>query len=317
MLRRCSALSTASVVRKPEWLRMKSLELDSPEFRKYEEIKKQIQQNYKLSTVCEEAKCPNIAECWGGGTATIMLMGDTCTRGCRFCAVKTSRTPPPLDIDEPGKVAEIVSKWGINYIVLTSVDRDDLPDQGSIHLSKCISKIKELSPKLLIEALLPDFRGDTGLIDRILSVNALDVYAHNVETVERLTQSVRDRRAGYRQSLSVLEYVSKSGKVGLTKTSIMLGLGETDDEIRQSLRDLRTAGVNVVTFGQYLQPTKYHMKVYRYVTPAEFEQWREEALALGFDYCASGPMVRSSYRAGEYYLENLLKNRGKPGMAVS
>ncbi|CAG9572722.1 putative lipoic acid synthetase, mitochondrial precursor [Leishmania major strain Friedlin] len=268
-----------------------------------------------LSTVCEEAKCPNIGECWGGSdeegtaTATIMVMGSHCTRGCRFCSVLTSRRPPPLDPEEPEKVAAAVHEMGVDYIVMTMVDRDDLPDGGASHVCCCIHTIKKKNPELMLEALVGDFHGDLKLVEQ-LAVTPLSVYAHNIECVERITPRVRDRRASYRQSLQTLEHVTKwtNGNM-LTKSSIMLGLGEEEAEVRQTLRDLRTAGVSAVTLGQYLQPSHTRLKVSRYAHPKEFEMWEKEAMDMGFLYCASGPMVRSSYRAGEYYIKNILKQR--------
>ncbi|KAJ9113536.1 hypothetical protein QFC20_001887 [Naganishia adeliensis] len=275
-----------------------------------------------LHTVCEEARCPNIGECWGGGkdgvegkrgaTATIMLMGDTCTRGCRFCSIKTSRAPPPLDPHEPENTAEAISRWGLGYIVLTSVDRDDLVDGGSKHIASTISKIKHKAPKILVEALTPDFSGNEEQVATV-ALSGLDVFAHNVETVERCTPFVRDRRANFEQSLRVLRHAKRvsaeAGREVITKTSIMLGVGEKDDELIDALKRLREAQVDVVTFGQYMRPTKRHMKVERYVEPAEFDRWRETAESMGFLYVASGPLVRSSYKAGEFFLENVLNKR--------
>ncbi|KAL2019607.1 hypothetical protein VTK56DRAFT_9504 [Thermocarpiscus australiensis] len=276
-----------------------------------------------LHTVCEEARCPNIGECWGGSsraaaTATIMLMGDTCTRGCRFCSVKTSRAPPPLDPHEPENTAEALARWGLGYVVLTSVDRDDLADGGARHFAETIRRIKAKKPTMLVEALTGDFGGDLDMV-RLVAESGLDVYAHNVETVEGLTPYVRDRRATFRQSLKVLEHVKAvRGKEGIiTKTSIMLGLGETEEEIWETLRELRKIDVDVVTFGQYMRPTKRHLKVERYVTPDEFELWRQRALDMGFLYCASGPLVRSSYKAGEAFIENVLRKRaGEKAMSA-
>jgi len=268
-----------------------------------------------LHTVCEEARCPNIGECWGGSnkaaaTATIMLMGDTCTRGCRFCSVKTSRRPPPLDVHEPENTAEALARWGLGYVVLTSVDRDDLADGGARHFAETIRRIKAKKPTMLVEALTGDFMGDLDMV-RIVAESGLDVYAHNVETTEGLTPYVRDRRATFRQSLKVLEHVKAvKGKEGIiTKTSIMLGLGETEEELWETLRELRKVDVDVVTFGQYMRPTKRHINVERYVTPEEFELWRQRAMDMGFLYCASGPLVRSSYKAGEAFIENVLRKR--------
>lgn len=307
-VRRKAPPRSSKVLPKPRWLKAAPATSDN-----YKELRNTVRE-LGLATVCEEARCPNIGECWGGSdsevaTATIMIMGDTCTRGCRFCSVATSRTPPPLDPDEPEKVSTAIAKWGLDYVVLTSVDRDDLPDQGSQHFRSVVQRLKEKKPGLWVEALTPDFRGDKELI-RAVATSGLDVYAHNVETVEDLASRVRDRRAGYRQSLDVLEYV-KSLQLDnnvITKTSLMLGLGETDEQIRQTLRDLRNISVDVVTFGQYLQPTKKHLPVKEYVTPEKFEEWQKEAESMGFLYVASGPLVRSSYKAGEFFLKNHLKS---------
>ncbi|KAF9508286.1 hypothetical protein BS47DRAFT_1350593 [Hydnum rufescens UP504] len=288
----------------------------------YNKIKNDLR-GLKLHTVCEEARCPNIGDCWGGGdkpgqteaekkrgaTATIMLMGDTCTRGCRFCSVKTSRAPPPLDIHEPENTAEAISRWGLGYIVLTSVDRDDLADGGAAHFAETIRKIKQKAPHILVEALTGDFAGNLNGVS-LVARSGLDVYAHNVETVEEMTPFVRDRRANFRQSLRVLEHAKKEG-VKVTKTSIMLGVGESEDQVLQTLKELRNSDVDVVTFGQYMRPTKKHMKVDRYVEPAEFDRWKEVAEGLGFLYVASGPLVRSSYKAGEFYIENVLRSKAK------
>ena len=272
-----------------------------------------------LSTVCQEAKCPNIGECWGGGedgeevsTATIMLMGSHCTRGCRFCSVATSRAPPPLDPMEPKKTAVAVSQMGVEYIVLTMVDRDDLVDGGAKHVATTVQEMLRETPSLLIECLVGDFRGNLQRVEEV-ATSGMHVFAHNIECVERMTPTVRDRRATYRQSLKVLEHAATlrnpDGIPLLTKSSIMLGVGERSEEIRQCLVDLRTAGVAAVTLGQYLQPSRTRMKVERYAHPDEFEQWKNEALGMGFVYCASGPMVRSSYRAGEYYLKTFLRKQ--------
>lgn len=240
-------------------------------------------------------------------TATIMLMGDTCTRGCRFCSVKTSRAPPPLDPHEPEHTAEAISRWGLGYIVLTSVDRDDLVDGGAHHFAETIRKIKQKAPNILVEALTGDFAGSLDLVS-VVAKSGLDVYAHNVETVEALTPYVRDRRATFRQSLKVLQHAKKEG-VRITKTSIMLGVGEDEDQVMDALQELRKIDVDVVTFGQYMRPTKRHMKVDRYVEPAEFDRWKRVAEDMGFLYVASGPLVRSSYKAGEYFIENVLKGK--------
>ncbi|KAF6822405.1 lipoyl mitochondrial [Colletotrichum plurivorum] len=297
-----------TVTRLPSWLKT-PIPAGNENFRA---IKKDLR-GLGLHTVCEEARCPNISECWGGSsksaaTATIMLMGDTCTRGCRFCSVKTNRAPAPLDPHEPEHTAEALARWGLGYVVLTTVDRDDLPDGGARHLAETVSKIKAKKPSLLVEALTGDFMGNLEHV-KIVAESGMDVYAHNVETVEALTPYVRDRRATFRQSLSVLAHVKTVKPEMITKTSLMLGLGEQEHEIMDALRELRKANVDVVTFGQYMRPTKRHLKVEKYVTPDEFEMWRQRALDMGFLYCASGPLVRSSYKAGEAFIENVLRKR--------
>ncbi|KAI7838168.1 hypothetical protein COHA_008016 [Chlorella ohadii] len=302
-------------VRKPDWLKR-----ELPGGENYGAIKTKLRE-LKLATVCEEAKCPNLGECWKGGdghaaTATIMLMGDTCTRGCRFCAVKTSRAPPPLDPNEPENTAKAVAAWGIDYVVLTSVDRDDLPDFGAAHIAATIRHLKEQTEgRLLVEALVPDFQGQRECVD-LVARSGLDVFAHNVETVERLQGVVRDRRANWAQSLGVLVAAKEAG-VRVTKTSIMLGCGETPDEVVQALKTLRAHGVDVVTLGQYMQPTKRHMAVSEYVTPEAFKAYEQVANDLGFLYCASGPMVRSSYRAGEFFLKGMLQRQKEEEAAAA
>lgn len=295
------------ITRLPSWLKT-----PIPNSKNYQRLKKDLR-GLNLHTVCEEARCPNISDCWGGSdksaaTATIMLMGDTCTRGCRFCSVKTSRAPPPLDPHEPENTAEAISRWGLGYIVLTSVDRDDLADGGARHFAETVIKIKQKAPSILVECLTGDYGGDAEMVS-LLARSGLDVYAHNVETVEALTPQVRDRRASFAQSIRVLD-AAKSAKPDLiTKTSLMLGLGESEEQLWDALRQLRSVGVDVVTFGQYMRPTKRHMAVHEYVTPDKFELWRQRALDMGFLYCASGPLVRSSYKAGEAFIENVLKKR--------
>ncbi|KAF9875139.1 lipoyl synthase [Colletotrichum karsti] len=297
-----------TVTRLPEWLKT-PIPAGNDNFKA---IKKDLR-GLGLHTVCEEARCPNISECWGGSnksaaTATIMLMGDTCTRGCRFCSVKTSRAPAPLDPHEPENTAEALARWGLGYVVLTTVDRDDLPDSGAHHLAETIGKIKSKKPSLLVEALTGDFMGNLEMA-QVVARSGLDVFAHNVETVEALTPYVRDRRATFRQSLSVLRAAKEAKPDLITKTSMMFGLGEQEHEVMDALRELRKANVDVVTFGQYMRPTKRHLQVERYVTPDEFEMWRQRALDMGFLYCASGPLVRSSYKAGEAFIENVLRKR--------
>ncbi|RHZ53189.1 hypothetical protein Glove_449g9 [Diversispora epigaea] len=293
--------------RLPEWLKTKV-----PTGANYARIKSDLR-GLNLHTVCEEARCPNIGDCWGGGehktaTATIMLMGDECTRGCRFCSVKTSKTPKPLDMNEPENVSQAISKWGLDYVVLTSVDRDDIPDGGSEHFAKTIRLLKAKAPNILVECLTGDFQGDLECVARV-AYSGLDVYAHNIETVEALTPYVRDRRATFRQSLKVLEHVKKIKPSLITKTSIMLGVGETEEEIMEALKELRNVNVDCVTIGQYMRPTKRHMKVHEYITPEKFNYWSEVGNRLGFLYIASGPLVRSSYKAGEFFIGNILKKR--------
>jgi lipoic acid synthetase len=290
--------------RKPDWLKMRP-----PAGERFTDIKASLRDR-DLHTVCEEANCPNMGECWSGrdgpGTATFMLLGDRCSRGCNFCDVQTGGMEA-LDPEEPTKVADAVAEIGLDYVVLTSVDRDDLPDQGAGQFAETIREIKRRDPSVLVESLIPDFQGDPDLVDEILDAGP-DVIAHNVETVERLQWPVRDRRAGYEQSLSVLERVSRESDI-YTKTSLMLGLGEYDHEVYQTLSDLRQVDVDVVTFGQYLQPSRSHLDVFDYVHPDKFETWRAVAEdEFDFLYCASGPMVRSSYKAGELFVEALLRD---------
>ena len=287
---------------KPSWLKVKA-----PSGENYTRIKDLLGE-LKLATVCQEAKCPNMGECWSGGTATFMLMGDVCTRGCRFCHVKTGNPKGAIDPFEPEKVAYSISQMKLNYVVITSVDRDDLEDQGSSHFARTVTTVKKLQPDLIVEILTPDFRGDQKLIE-LLADSEPDVFAQNIETVRRLTPSVRDPRAGYDQTLSVLKIVKSYKPKLYTKSSLMLGLGEKDDEILETLKDLRLVGCDVITFGQYLQPTERHLKVIEYITPEKFQYWKDIADSLGFLYVASGPLVRSSYRAGEFFLEGVIRKQ--------
>lgn len=289
---------------KPEWLKVRA-----PGSEKYVEIKALLR-SLNLATVCEEARCPNIGECWGGGTATFMLMGEVCTRGCRFCSVKTGNPRGKIDNDEPEKVGYAISQMGLDYVVITSVDRDDLPDEGSGHFARTVATIKAHKPDLLVEVLTPDFKGNQEYIGKIVDAKP-DVFAHNVETVERLQKRVRDPRAGYAQSLGVLEYVKKRDPTRFTKSSLMLGLGEKDEEILQTLKDLRAVDCDVVTFGQYLQPTRTKLPVEEFVTPEKFAEWQRIAEDMGFLYVASGPLVRSSYRAGEFFMRGIIEKRKK------
>jgi lipoyl synthase len=279
---------------KPDWLRVVNQTTPA-----YAQVKAQVKE-HRLSTVCEEAKCPNISECWSHGTATIMLMGAVCTRACRFCAVDTGNPQGWLDPDEPENTAKTVALMALDYVVLTSVNRDDLSDGGAKHYADTIRAIKRVSPQTKIEALTPDFQG----IERDISIlldSGVDVFAQNVETVERLTHPVRDNRAGYQQTLNVLAYAKQYRPDVLTKTSLMLGLGETDEEVIQALDDIRAHNVDIVTLGQYLQPTRNHLPIERYVTPETFALFREIGLKKGFFEVASGPLVRSSYRADRIF----------------
>ncbi|MCY4656782.1 MAG: lipoyl synthase [Gammaproteobacteria bacterium] len=279
--------------RKPDWIRVRLT--NSPKFRHLQNIV----QEHNLATVCEESHCPNIGECWSHGTATIMLMGAVCTRGCRFCAVDTGNPKGQLDLDEPQHVADTVELLDLKYVVLTSVDRDDLPLGGAKHYANSIRAIKERMPKTIIEALTPDFAGEHEAIKCVV-IPELSVFAHNIETVENLTSRVRDPRATYRQSLDVLETAKQLGATS-TKSSIMLGLGETREQTLQTMRDLVGVGVDFLTLGQYLRPTRQHLPVERYVPPAEFDELKELGIEIGFKDVASGPLVRSSYRADRLF----------------
>ncbi|KAL7534646.1 hypothetical protein ACHAXR_006008 [Thalassiosira sp. AJA248-18] len=287
---------------RPSWFHVPAPSAD--EKSRYQAVKESLS-NLSLNTVCEEAQCPNIGECWNGGTGTIMLLGDTCTRGCMFCAVKTDGKPPEPDPFEPFKTAEAVTKWGVDYIVLTSVDRDDIPDGGAQHFATTVELLKHKKPSILAECLVSDFQGDPESV-ATLAKSGLDVYAHNVETVERLQTYVRDKRASYWQSIGTLEHAKKVQPDLYTKTSLMLGLGESDEEVIQTMKDLRSVDVDVVTFGQYLRPTENHLSVVEYVTPEKFEYFKKVGEELGFKYVASGPLVRSSYKAGEFYLTHMI-----------
>jgi lipoic acid synthetase len=276
--------------RKPEWLRARL-----PSGQGYSQVRRNVQEHH-LATVCEESMCPNIGECWNAGTATIMLMGAICTRACRFCAVDTGAPNGWLDKDEPANAAAAVQLMDLRYIVLTSVDRDDLADGGAAHYAACIEEIKRVSPQTRIEALTPDFQGRVAAVHTVVDA-PLEVFAQNLETVKRLTAVVRDPRAGYLQTLEVLEAAKTRRPDILTKSSLMLGLGETEAEIIDAMDDLRDHGVDLLTLGQYLRPTENHLPVERYVHPDEFAKYRELGLARGFVEVVSGPLVRSSYRA--------------------
>lgn len=277
-------------LRKPPWLRVR-IGGDG----EYANVLRTVRE-HRLATVCEESHCPNIGECWNAGTATLMLMGEVCTRACRFCAVDTGNPRGWLDHEEPENAAESVALMGLKYVVLTSVDRDDLPDGGAGHYAACVRAIKARCPETTVEALTPDFQGDTAAVDAVVD-SGVDVFAQNLETVRRLTHVARDPRAGYQQTLDVLAHAASRGVI--TKSSLMLGLGETDAEIRGAMADLRRHGVDLLTLGQYLQPTRNHLIVARWVHPDEFDEYRRWGLDAGFREVAAGPLVRSSYRADE------------------
>jgi lipoic acid synthetase len=285
---------------KPDWVRAKA-----PVGLTHARLK-ELMKRYSLHTVCEEAHCPNVGECWGGGTVTFMILGELCTRACRFCNVKSGRPNGALVAEEPANVARAVKDLELKYVVLTSVDRDDLPDGGAAHFAQTISMIKALSPSVCIEALIPDFGGDFVELQTVVQA-APDVIGHNLETTEPLTPKVRDPRASYHQSLTVLERVKRLNGRVLTKSSLMLGLGEQEEEVLQTLRDLRAVGTDFLTLGQYLRPSPRNLSVVEYVTPERFGHYQKVAEGLGFLYVASGPLVRSSYRAGEYFAHKMIR----------
>ena len=297
------------VDRKPPWLRV-----GIGGGKRYQQVRETVN-THKLATVCEESHCPNIGECWNHGTATIMLMGATCTRACKFCAVDTGNPGGWLDLEEPANAAKSVQLMGLGYVVLTSVDRDDLDDGGAQHYANCIQAIKRVNPNTAVEALTPDFSGNLKDV-AVVANSGLEVFAQNLETVERLTHVVRDPRAGYQQTLDVLAYAKQSNAKVLTKSSLMLGIGETDEEIETALQDLFKHNVDIVTLGQYMRPTKNHLPVDRWVTPEQFEQFREYGLSLGFMEVASGPLVRSSYRADKVFAKNNLGLSNKDAISV-
>jgi lipoic acid synthetase len=287
--------------KKPEWLRIRL-----PSGKNYVNIRQTVS-SLRLHTVCEEARCPNIGECWGGGTATIMIMGDVCTRGCRFCSVGSGR-PLYLDPDEPERVAKAIKEWGLRYVVITSVCRDDLPDGGANHIAKTIKAVKVQCPETIIEPLIPDFHGNRYAIENVTNAGP-EVISHNIETVARLSPLIRDARATYEQSLHVLKIIKDIDYKIYTKSSIMLGLGEMEEEVMEAAKDLRSAGVDVVSIGQYLQPTSRHLPVKEYIAPEKFDSYKKSIEKMGFAYTLAGPFVRSSYKAGEFFIQNLLQNR--------
>lgn len=296
---------------RPEWLTVRP-----PGGEKYDKLK-HLLRALNLHTVCEEAHCPNVHECWGGGTATLMLMGDVCSRACRFCMVTPGKPNGVLDALEPENVAFALSQMELTYIVLTSVDRDDLPDGGASHFARTIRLIKEQKPEMLVEVLIPDFQNDIDAL-RVVVQAGPDVIAHNIETTLRLTPSVRDPRAGYWQSLSALKNLKKLNPKVYTKSSIMVGLGETEKEMEIVFGHLRQADVDFLTVGQYLRPSARHLAVKDYVTPALFEGYRELGERMGFKYVASGPLVRSSYRAGEFFIRSIVeRERTTPAVVES
>ncbi len=286
---------------KPYWLKVSLLPVGDD----YKRVSSSVKSR-GLATVCEEAYCPNRAECWSSGTATIMLMGDTCTRNCKFCSVKVGSPKGWLDPLEPLKTAKLIEELRLSYVVLTSVARDDLPDGGADHIARTVETIREYHPNVLIEVLIPDFKGSESSLRRVLEARP-DVLAHNIETVRRLTPQVRDRRASYDQSLRVLKKAKEIMPEVYTKSSLMVGLGETDEEIIETMKDLRNHDVDILTIGQYLQPSRKQLIVVEYVHPDKFLKWKTIGKKMGFLFVASGPFVRSSYKAGEYFLQNHLK----------
>ncbi len=285
---------------KPQWLTVQA-----PAGESYVKLKG-LFRSLNLHTVCEEAHCPNVHECWGGGTATLMLMGDVCSRACRFCMVTPGKPSGVLDQLEPENIAFALSQMGLSYVVLTSVDRDDLPDGGASHFAKTVRLIKERMPDLLVEVLIPDFENDLDALRTIVEARP-DVIAHNIETTQSLTPTVRDPRATYWQSLAVLRNLKKLSKHVYTKSSIMVGLRETEEEVFQAMTHLRMADVDFLTVGQYLRPSPRHLPVTEYVSPEQFMRYEELGQSLGFRYVASGPLVRSSYRAGEFFIRSIIE----------
>ena len=289
---------------RPRWLTVKP-----PTGEEYGELK-QLFANLNLHTVCQEAHCPNIHECWGGGTATLMLMGDVCSRACRFCMVAPGKPNGILDENEPENVAFALSQMGLTYVVITSVDRDDLLDGGAAHFARTIRLVKERNPDLLVEVLIPDFQNDLDAL-RVVADAHPDVIGHNIETTFSLTSLVRDPRAGYWQSLSVLRNIKKISPTSYTKSSIMVGLGESEEEVHQAMTHLRMAEVDFLTVGQYLRPSPRHLPVVEFVKPEQFRRYEAMGKELGFRYVASGPLVRSSYRAGEFFIRSVLQRDGR------
>jgi lipoic acid synthetase len=283
---------------KPEWLKTKVPK--GKGIQEYLKVKQTLTET-KLNTVCTEAKCPNLSECWSKGTATFMIMGNVCTRNCRFCSVESSKTGKPLNLNEPQEIARAVSKLDLNYAVITSVTRDDLTDYGSSHFKECVKAIKEKKPKVTVELLVPDFNGNKKCLNEIIECKA-EVIGHNIETVKRLQETVRDRKASYTKSLKVLKHIKRKSPETLTKSSLMLGLGEKEKEVLNAMRDLRKAGVDFITLGQYLQPTPKQLKVKEFISPAKFKYYEKKAKEKGF-FVVAGPLVRSSYHSRELFTQ--------------
>lgn len=295
------AFSTVRDPPKPNWLKIRP-----PSSELFGSIKETLQQT-GLHTVCQSAHCPNQTECWSGGTATFMVLGNICTRGCRFCSVPKGVKGENLDQLEPVKLANSVEKWGLNYVVITSVDRDDLPDEGSGHFANCIIELHHRVPSVFCEVLIPDFKGNPEFIAKIVKAKP-SVIAHNLETTKDLQSLVRDTRANYLQSLKVLKTVKEMDPTIYTKSALMLGLGETQEMVELAFDDLREVGCDFLTLGQYLRPSMNHLPVTKFITPQEFENYRQIALKKGFKYVAAGPFVRSSYKAGEFFVKSLVEN---------
>ena len=295
-------MSNRKHLKKPDWLKVKL-----PSGGNYLKIKEH-RDAFHLHTICQEANCPNMGACWNAGTASFMLMGDTCTRGCRFCSVSTSKRPAPLNPEEPKNLTRTMLDLNLKYVVFTTVSRDDLPDQGANHIKKCVIEVLGALPELIVEILIPDFQGNTPLLDIVASSGA-KVISHNLECTRSLTKRVRDPRSDFDQSLNVLRYLKKTYPHLYTKSSIMLGFGETEREVLEAMQDLRKIGTDFLTLGQYLQPDKHTLAVNEYVSPDKFDWYREKGLEMGFEYVASGPLVRSSYQAAEYYMSAKLEKR--------
>jgi len=293
-----------AIKRKPSWLKV-----GLPSGPTYQRLKQDFRE-LKLHTVCEEALCPNLSECWRDGTATIMILGDICTRGCRFCGVKTGKTGMTVDWEEPRRVAEALARMDLRYVVITSVDRDDLDDGGAGVFAKTITETKARCPELITEALIPDFQGDGAALETVVDA-APEVIGQNIETVERLTRYARDKRCGYDQTLQVLKNIKLRNSKIYTKTAMLLGLGENESEVFDTMEDLRRHDVDILTLGQYLQPSKKHLPVAEYLHPTKFAEYERTGRELGFRYVAAGPMVRSSYKAAEFFVSHMMETSGE------